>query len=340
MENITLHEAILRSMSEAVYVVGHDMRIYYANPAAERMIGYSIDEPVSLRCNEMFCKRLHQCDDVCPPKRALQEDMPIMHCNTETWTKNGDTRQTRISISPYYDGERSVGAVVVIKDISDLKTAEEKIRSQNKFLTAVINALPHPFYVIDADTYRLKYVNLAAFPGDIPQQITCHELSHNREKPCGGSDHPCPLERIKESRQPYTVEHIHTHRNGSASEMEVHGFPIFDENGKMAEIIEYCIDVSDRRQAAMEREALIRDLQRALSEVKELSGLLPLCSSCKKIRDDNGYWNVLEQYISSRTDAEFSHSICPDCAKRIYPDIFNSSHGEPKSTNGLLKGEA
>ena len=340
MKNITLHEAILRSMCEAVYVVGHDLRIYYANPAAERMIGYFIDESVGLRCYEIFCKRSHQCDDVCPSKKALQEEKPILHRDTETRTKNGDTRQTRISISPYYDGERCVGAVVVIKDISDLKSAEEKIRLQNKFLNAVINALPHPFYVIDADTYRLKHANLAAFRGEMPKQMTCHELSHNRKKPCRGSDHPCPMEHLKDTGQPYTVEHIHTHGDGSTCDMEVHGFPIFDANGRMSEMIEYCIDVSDRKQAAKEREALIRDLQRALGEVKELSGLLPLCSSCKKIRDDNGYWNVLEQYISSRTDAEFSHSICPDCAKKIYPDIFNTNPGEPKSTNGLLKGEA
>jgi hypothetical protein len=204
----------------------------------------------------------------------------------------------------------------------------------------VINALPHPFYVIDANTYRLKHANLAAFRGEIPKQITCHELSHNRGKPCGGIDHPCPLEHVKETGQPFTVEHMHTHGDGSTSEVEVHGFPIFDENGKISEMIEYCIDVSDRRQAAREREALIRDLQRALGEVKELSGLLPLCSSCNKIRDDNGYWNVLEQYISSRTDAEFSHSICPDCAKKMYPDIFNANPGETKGSNGLLKGEA
>lgn len=332
MKNITLHEAILRCMSEAVYVVGHDMRIYYANPAAERMIGYFIDETVDLKCYEIFCRRSKQCDDVCPSRRALLEEKPILHRDTETRTKNGEIRQTRISISPYYDGERSIGAVIVIKDISELKTAEEKIRAQNNFLTEVINALPHPFYVIDADTYRLKHVNRAAFPGDIPELITCHELSHNREKPCGGGDHPCPLERVKESGQPYAAEHMHVHPDGSTGEVEVHGFPIFDENGKVTEIIEYCIDVSDRREAAREREALIRDLQHALSEVKELSGLLPLCSCCKKIRDDKGYWNVIEQYISSRTDAEFSHSTCPDCAKRIYLDIYSDLHGELKRT--------
>lgn len=64
-----------------------------------------------------------------------------------------------------------------------------------------------------------------------------------------------------------------------------------------------------------------RDLQRALSEVRALSGLLPICSHCKRIRDDKGYWNQLESYIQKHSEAEFSHSICKECAKKLYPDL-------------------
>lgn len=61
------------------------------------------------------------------------------------------------------------------------------------------------------------------------------------------------------------------------------------------------------------------DLEDALSEVKLLSGFLPICASCKKIRDDKGYWNQIETYIQQHSEAEFSHSICPDCIKKLYP---------------------
>jgi hypothetical protein len=63
------------------------------------------------------------------------------------------------------------------------------------------------------------------------------------------------------------------------------------------------------------------ELQKALSEVKTLRGFLPICSSCKKIRDDTGYWNQLEAYIHNHTDAQLSHGICPDCAEKLYPDL-------------------
>jgi len=62
-------------------------------------------------------------------------------------------------------------------------------------------------------------------------------------------------------------------------------------------------------------------LEEALAKVKKLSGLLPICASCKKIRDDKGYWNQIESYIRDHSEAEFSHSICPECAKELYPDL-------------------
>jgi hypothetical protein len=62
-------------------------------------------------------------------------------------------------------------------------------------------------------------------------------------------------------------------------------------------------------------------LQNALNEIKTLKGILPICASCKKIRDDDGYWNQIESYLHTHTEAEFSHSLCPDCVKRLYPDI-------------------
>lgn len=73
--------------------------------------------------------------------------------------------------------------------------------------------------------------------------------------------------------------------------------------------------------AAKERENIILDLQDALAEVTTLRGIIPICSSCKKVRDDKGYWNQIESYIRDHSEADFSHSICPECAKELYPDL-------------------
>jgi predicted RNase H-related nuclease YkuK (DUF458 family) len=78
-------------------------------------------------------------------------------------------------------------------------------------------------------------------------------------------------------------------------------------------------DITKEEHAEEEREKLILELQKALSEVKTLSGLLPICASCKKIRNDKGYWEQMEVYMRDRSGAEFSHGICPECAEKLYP---------------------
>ncbi|MCF8082255.1 MAG: GAF domain-containing protein [Deltaproteobacteria bacterium] len=105
----------------------------------------------------------------------------------------------------------------------------------------------------------------------------------------------------------------------------------FDDNdarmatgfGELAAIaLQNSNNLDERSKAEQEREKVIADLKSALAEVKTLSGLLPICASCKKIRDDTGYWNQIEEYVSKRSEAQFSHSICPECAKILYPDLL------------------
>ncbi len=77
-----------------------------------------------------------------------------------------------------------------------------------------------------------------------------------------------------------------------------------------------------RKTAEDKREEAIREREKALDDIKILNGLIPICSSCKKIRDDRGYWNQLEVYIKNHSEADFSHGICPECAKRLYPELY------------------
>ena len=80
-------------------------------------------------------------------------------------------------------------------------------------------------------------------------------------------------------------------------------------------------DVTERIKYENELKLKNKELQIALSEIKELRGILPICSFCKKVRNDTGYWEQIEVYIHNHTDADFSHSICPECLKKNYPDF-------------------
>lgn len=93
-------------------------------------------------------------------------------------------------------------------------------------------------------------------------------------------------------------------------------------NGRLTGYQAVATDITERKLEEEERERLVTELQTALAEVKTLSGLLPICASCKKIRDDNGYWNQIEQYIRAHSQAQFTHGICPECIIKLYPEMI------------------
>jgi hypothetical protein len=83
-----------------------------------------------------------------------------------------------------------------------------------------------------------------------------------------------------------------------------------------------CYYYGKLQKANKEKEELIVNLQKVMSEVKNLSGMLPICSSCKKIRDDDGYWQQIEEYIRDHSNADFTHGICNDCVEKLYPELY------------------
>ncbi|MFA6497874.1 MAG: response regulator [Desulfurivibrionaceae bacterium] len=116
----------------------------------------------------------------------------------------------------------------------------------------------------------------------------------------GLADHEVGLEAVNAGAQDYLI------KGQVSGEMLVRS-------------IRYAIE---RKRIENEKEQAIAELQEALAKVKLLSGFIPICASCKKIRDDKGYWQQVESYIEKHSNAEFSHSICPDCTHRLYPELY------------------
>jgi len=96
------------------------------------------------------------------------------------------------------------------------------------------------------------------------------------------------------------------------------------ENGKPVSMRGFILDITRRKEAELERERLITELQDAIAKIKTLKGLLPICAWCKKVRDDNGYWKAVEQYVSEHSEAEFTHGMCPECQKNMEEELKNS----------------
>jgi len=97
--------------------------------------------------------------------------------------------------------------------------------------------------------------------------------------------------------------------------------PLRDGRDRLVGQLIHLSDISEHRSADEEREKLVARLEEALAQVRALRGLLPVCASCKRIRDYAGRWRGMEEYVASHSNAEFSHGLCPECIKRLYPDF-------------------
>ena len=117
----------------------------------------------------------------------------------------------------------------------------------------------------------------------------------------------------------YEKEYIR--KDGTAFPVSMRVWAIKDEAGNITGMWGIVRDITERKRAEEALEEERRRLQQALDEVRTLRGIVPICSNCKKIRDDKGYWNQVEKYVSDHTEARFSHGICPDCLEKLYPQL-------------------
>jgi signal transduction histidine kinase len=144
----------------------------------------------------------------------------------------------------------------------------ENLEGQINFVENVIESLSHPLYVVDAHDFTVKMANSAANFGILTSDSKCHMLTHNSEIPCGGLNHPCTVEEIKKTGKPAMMQHVHCdHENGSERIFEVYGYPVFDEKGEIAQVIEYNIDVTKKR-----------DLEDQLRQAQKLEAIGSLAS--------------------------------------------------------------
>jgi PAS domain S-box-containing protein len=110
--------------------------------------------------------------------------------------------------------------------------------------------------------------------------------------------------------------------------------PVLDAGGAVAAVAVVSFDITERCLMEEHLRRSVAELEKALTDVKTLSGLLPICANCKKIRDDKGYWSSVEQYIGAHTGAEFSHGLCPDCMRKLYPELAEEEPPPPQGESG------
>lgn len=130
-------------------------------------------------------------------------------------------------------------------------------------------------------------------------------------------------EAVKE-KSPYEIIHRIVRPSGEIRTVHEKCEHYYDTNGKLISSLGTVHDITDWEKASKKRENLIKELQNALEEIKTLRGILPICSYCKKIRDDTGEWQQIDIYIQRHSEADVSHSICYECLKKYHPEQYKA----------------
>ncbi|PLX22368.1 MAG: hypothetical protein C0600_16690 [Ignavibacteria bacterium] len=147
--------------------------------------------------------------------------------------------------------------------MSEAKSLDSKMSfgtEADAFIKILTESLIHPFYIIDAETHEIVLANSASYKGRDSTAKTCHLLTHQNEVPCDSVEHGCPLKEVKRTGEPVTVIHTHYDLEGNAKLFEVHGYPI-TRDGKITHMIEYSIDITDRKRAEEEATRAINALE-------------------------------------------------------------------------------
>jgi sigma-B regulation protein RsbU (phosphoserine phosphatase) len=280
------------------------------NTGAEKVYGYKAEEALGQSISILIPP--DQPDELLEIMTRLRRGEHIPTFETIRIHKDGHPIDVSVTISPVKGrGGVVVGATAVARDITKQKQTDEALRiSEERFRVALRSA---PVVVFSHDL-QLRYTWMSSpnFPVR-PENYLGHTDTEVFEGEEGAR-----LTAIKEEVLRTGVE-SHTEVTVTL-QGEMHYFdlvvqPLSDSRGKLLGLLCSAIDTTSLKQT------IVR-LQQALNEVQLLKGLLPICASCKKIQDKRGIWQQLEGYIQDHSEAKFTHGLCPDCLRKLYPEYY------------------
>jgi PAS domain S-box-containing protein len=312
---------IVESSDDAIISSTLDGRIASWNKGAEQIYGYTSLEAISQPITILVPFERHR--EVQEILERIKRGEAIKHYESVWICKDKRAIHISLTVSPIKDSKGNVtGASLIARDITELKQASEQLRQQLDFTSAVTQSLGEGVYALDKKG-QVTFMNPAAekILGWTQEELLgqkMHDIIHFQR--ADGTRVPaeeCPLLSVLHTGQSVRIEDdVFTRKDRTIIQVSYTSSPIMSD-GQVAGAVLAFHDITERKQAEVEREKLIKELQSALSEVKTLQGMLPICSYCKSIRNDQNFWQKVENYITERTDVMITHGICPDCYDEV-----------------------
>lgn len=328
--------AVMAVITEGVVIHAPDGTITDCNPAAERILGLTRDQVMGRTSVDPRWAAIHEDGSPFPGAAhpamvALRTGQRVTGVVMGVRLPDGRDRWISISAEPVRDQPDGapVAVVAAFEEITALRherAAHAKSRERYRWLTEHVTDV---IWTMDPATMRLGYVSPSierlrgltvdeAIAETLEESMTeasarrARSLWHDRlgmADGLGPPDGAPTLTDVFEQRC----------KDGSTRQVEITLTAVLDEAGQLGSIVGVSRDVSARVSAELARERTTAELREALRTVKTLSGLLPICMYCKRIRTDEGYWDRIESYLTSHTNAHLSHSLCPDCFREHVP---------------------
>ena len=207
---------------------------------------------------------------------------------------------------------------------SECKKAEAALRESEEKYKLLADSSADLIYKISVETERCTYASptVERILGYTVEEVLNLQIQTLLTPESYTKQRERMLEAFASGRSDSEMMELEViHKGGQTLPVQINANFLFDETGNPVEILGVARDISKQTKLREERETLIQSLQQALKEIKTLRGILPICSICKKVRDDKGYWEQVEVYIQKHSQADISHSICPECTKDLYPNF-------------------
>ncbi|MDB6112799.1 MAG: putative sensor protein [Pedosphaera sp.] len=302
---------------------GPDGMILRVNQAELDIVGYTRDEYLGHRISE-FCADEGVAEDIL---KRLHRGETLDNYEARLRCKNGTVKDVLLNSNVLWEGGKFIHSRCFTRDITERKRGAEAMA----YLGAIVESSDDAIIGKTLDGTILSWNKGAErMYGYTADEVKGRSMAIliPEYRP---EELPQIYARIKDGEWIERYETIRLRKDGSTLDVSLSLSPIKDAHGKVIGVSAIERDITLRKREEAERLKLIDELTRALANIRTLRGLLPICASCKKIRDDHGYWQKVESYISHHTEAEFTHGICPDCMGRLYPEYTIRSSTHPKS---------